>query len=668
VLILIMNPELLLVSICGFVGLSIVLIPLLPANLKSVTALFFIMLNALVTSVPAIQALFGMEYHLTFFGGSNFGNILIEIDPLSAWFMLIINFTLINGALYGTGYMKAYKKQPNNLTIHWIMFVVFHASMLWVCMLRNGFAFLVAWEIMTLASLILVLFDHDKANTLQAGLNYLVQMHIGVAFLTIAFIWVFVTQQNASFDGIATLMQGNNPYWVILFFFLGFGIKAGFVPLHTWLPYAHPAAPSHVSGVMSGVIVKMGIYGIIRIAMMIDQHTLKLGLILVMLSAATTLYGILNASVHRDFKKMLAYCTTENIGIVGMGIGIALIGKGINNNTVLVLGLASALLHTLNHSLYKSLLFFTAGNIYLKTHTRNMELLGGLVRYMPHTAIIFLIGALAIGGMPPFNGFVSKFLIYSGFIETFSNRDISLNALMIMCIAILSMAGGVSLLTFTKAFGTIFLGETRTEFIHRPAEVHLLMRAPLYIIIVIMLLIGIFPIVVLKPIFNIIQAMSPASLLMPYSGIGETLAWVGRASLILIGIIALLLIIRSKAFSKKVVVVTPTWGCGYVAPTPAMQYTGKSFSKSLAKLFGFITIENKKYEELKTISIFPSPRTYASFYLEFFETRLFDPVIKQFLRFLNYFSFIHNGKIQLYVLYGLIFMVILIVLSFINVL
>ncbi len=663
-----MNPEFIVFGTCGFVVLSILLIPLLRANLKSVTALFLIFINALLTSVPAIGALMGNSFTLEIFGGPNFGNILLEIDPLSAWFILIINITLINGAIYGIGYMKAYEKQTGNLSLHWIMFVIFHASMLWVCMLHNGFAFLIAWEIMTLSSLILVMFNQNKASTMQAGVNYMVQMHIGVAFLTLAFIWIFVNQQTSDFQGIAAFLQGQHTYWVILFFFVGFGIKAGFIPLHTWLPYAHPAAPSHVSGVMSGVIVKMGIYGIVRIAMMINTDALVPGIMLMMISAATTLYGILNASVHRDFKKMLAFCTTENIGIIGMGIGLALIGKALDNQALFVFGFAAALIHVLNHSLYKSLLFFAAGNIYTKTHTRNMELLGGLIRQMPQTAIIFLIGALAIGGLPPFNGFVSKFLVYSGFVEAFRNQDMALNALMIIGITILSMAGGVSLLTFTKAFGTIFLGEPRSEIIHRTGEVSLMMRVPLYAIVLLMLLIGIFPAVIVNPVLSIISRFTPTGLIMPFADITGVLTLVGRASLLLIALIVLLYFIRSLAFRRKPVEITPTWGCGYVAPGPAMQYTGKSFSKSLAKLFGFITIENKKYKELKTVSIFPSPRTYASYYLEFFETRIIDPVIRQFLRLFNYFTFIHNGKIQFYVLYGLLFMVILIILSFINVL
>jgi hydrogenase-4 component B len=663
-----MNTEFVIVSICGFVGLSIILIPLLPARLKSVTALVIIGLNALLTTLPAVQVLLGGSFQHLLSGGANLGTILLEIDPLSAWFILIINLTLVNGAIYGAGYMQAYETRRGDLSLHWIMFVIFHASMLWVCMLRNSFAFLIAWEIMTLSSLILILFDHAKANTLKAGLNYLVQMHLGIAFLTSAFIWVFVVQNTADFSGLTAFVQSAQGTWVMLLFFLGFGIKAGFIPLHTWLPYAHPAAPSHVSGVMSGVIVKMGIYGILRIAMNISHHVLTMGFVLVMLSAATTLYGILNASVHRDFKKMLAFCTTENIGIIGMGIGMALVGKGFHNDLLVFLGFAAALLHTLNHSLYKSLLFFASGNIYLKTHTRNMELLGGIIRYMPHTAVLFLIGALAIGGLPPLNGFISKFLIYSGFIEAFKLHDTVLSALMIVCTAILSMAGGVSMLTFTKAFGTIFLGEPRTTHSHQPNEVTFWMLIPLYLIVLMLFLIGFFPTIVFTFLHTIIQTMGSIPPAFSIYSMEATLTMAGRASLILTGLIAVLWLIRKKVSQNKEVETAPTWGCGYVAPNPVMQYTGKSFSKGLAKLFGFITIEDKKFKELGTASVFPSPRSYASYYLEFFETRIFEPLIRQFLRFFNFFSFIHNGKIQFYVLYGLLFVVILIILSVIHVL
>jgi len=284
-------------------------------------------------------------------------------------------------------------------------------------MLQHGLAFLIAWELMSLSSLMLVMFEHQKKDTLKAGLNYMVQMHVGVVLLSVAFIWAYFEEGSFDFLAIGSFFKENTNVWMFLLFFGGFGIKAGFIPLHSWLPHAHPAAPSHVSGVMSGVIVKMGIYGILRVALMLESNWILIGASLLVLSIATGLYGILNAAVHRDFKKMLAYCTIENIGIIGAGIGLFLLGKGTANPMLAIVGLSAALLHTLNHSLYKSLLFFSVGSVYQATHTRDMEKLGGLIGRMPQTAFCFLIGALAIGGLPPLNGFVSEFLLYNGFME-----------------------------------------------------------------------------------------------------------------------------------------------------------------------------------------------------------------------------------------------------------
>lgn len=297
-----------------------------------------------------------------------------------------------------------------------------------------------------------------------------------------------------------------------------------------------------------------------------------------------------------------------------------------------------------------------------------MDHFGGLIRLMPHTAVFFLIGAIAIGGLPPLNGFVSKFLVYSGFFESFRHQDTGLSALLIICTAVLSMAGGVSLLTFTKAFGTIFLGSPRVDQKPCPGDVPFSMRIPLYIIAALMLVTGIFPLLVLEPVFAVIQSFGPSGEFIRPAGMVNSLTGVGWSSLVLLLFIGALLLLRKIITAKRQVETGPTWGCGYIAPTPALQYTGKSFSKSLAKLFGFITLEGKKYDELETGSIFPAPRNYASFYLEFIETRLIDPFIRQYLRIFNYFSFIHNGKIQVYVLYGFFFVILLIVLSFMKIL
>jgi NADH:ubiquinone oxidoreductase subunit 5 (subunit L)/multisubunit Na+/H+ antiporter MnhA subunit len=354
-----------------------------------------------------------------------------------------------------------------------------------------------------------------------------------------------------------------------------------------------------------------------------------------------------------------------------MGIGLGMIGKGIGNQYILFIGFAGALLHTLNHSLYKSLLFFAAGNVYQQTHTRNMEHLGGLIKKMPGTAFFFLAGALAICGLPPFNGFVSEFLIYSGLIEGIKSNNAQFSSLMIMCVAGLAIVGGISLLSFTKAFGTIFLGSPRTVLPHEPKEVPGIMRLPLYIIFSLMLLIGIFPNIVLIPIASVVSVFDASvstTAAATFSPLATTLSMVGRVSLAMLLLTFLIYFIKKRIAVQSPTTYFPTWGCGYALPNTRMQYTGKSFSKMLAKLFNFITTEKKKYREIEANAIFPETRRYHSHYIEFFETHLIDKANNRLIGFFNYFTFIHNGKIQMYILYGFFFIVVLIVATFFNLL
>lgn len=648
-------------------------LPFLPSKIKSSVAFFFVILIAFITSLLALSALSGSPEEFIFYGGGTFGNIRIRIDSLSAWFILIVNFTCVTGALYGIGYMKSHEDQKANSSLHWISFVVFQVSMLSVCVLHNSLAFLIAWELMSISSLLLVMFEHYKPDTLKAGINYLVQMHIGVALLSISFIWVYFSEGSFDFANIAFFFNHHSSRMVLilfLLFFIGFGIKAGFITLHTWLPHAHPAAPSHVSGVMSGVIVKMGIYGILRIVFYLNTDLILIGKSILIVSVITAFYGILNAAVHRDFKRMLAFCTIENIGIIGMGIGIGMIGKGINNQYLMLIGFAGALLHTLNHSLYKSLLFYTVGNIYKQTHTRNMEHLGGLIKKMPSTAFFFLCGGLAIGGLPPFNGFISEFLIYSGLIEGMGSDNVQFSSMIMLCIAGLAITGGISILTFTKTFGTIFLGSPRTELDYQPKEVSILMRIPLILILTVILVIGVFPNSVLNSVLAVASNMGrPDSAFSEKTlTISPLLIIIGRVSLLLITLTALIYFIRTKIAGSKSSIYTPTWGCGYVVPNTRMQYTAKSFSKSFAKLFSFIVTEKKKYFEIGNTKIFPHPRSYKSNYEEFFEKNFITRINNRILTFMNYFMFIHNGKLQMYILYGFFFIIILITATFFNLL
>jgi hydrogenase-4 component B len=636
-------------------------IPLLPHSTRSKANFIFVLLMAVITSIPAIKALTGNTIEIVISKALVFGNISFQIDSLSAWFILIINLTCINGAFYGIGYMKQYSEQRSNLSMHWILFLLFQSSMLWVCIVQNGLAFLVVWELMSISSFLLVIFEHQKKATLKAGINYLVQMHIGVLFLAAAFIWVYYAEGSFEFSAIEKFFSSNPNLWLFILFFVGFGIKAGFIPLHSWLPQAHPAAPSHISGVMSGVIVKLGIYGIFRMIFFLKQDYTLIGEIIITLSVLTGLYGILNSSVHRDFKKMLAYCTIENIGIIGIGLGIGLMGIGTGNAVMIILGFGGALLHTLNHSLFKSLLFFTAGSVYQQTHTRDMEKLGGLIRTMPQTAMLFLAGAMAIGGLPPFNGFVSEFLIYSGILLGIKSISILYISLMIFTLAGLALIGGISMLTFTKSFGTIFLGNPRTHLHQQPREVSLGMRLPQYFILFIMLSIGLFPqfyfSIVNEIVLQFIPAASAASNLIPSSFL-NSISSIGKFSMLFILLLLVIYAVRKSVSRTRQISTNTTWGCGYAAPNARMQYTGKSFSKSLGKLLNFIILEKKKYKEISAGEIFPAERKHSSHYNDFFVTRIFNGIVDRLLYSMNYFQFIQNGKIQMYILYGIFFIVV----------
>lgn len=645
-----MIVESLLISFAGAA-----LIPILPTGARSITTFLIVLVNAILTSLPALAAMSGQPMDVVLQGGPFFGDVALRLDALSAWFVLIVNVTCVNGALYGIGYMKTYHHQGAKLALHWPLFIVFQVSMLWVCLLQHGLAFLIAWELMSLSSLLLVMFEHEKKQTLQAGINYMVQMHVGVTLLTVAFIWVYFSEGSFDFSAIGSFFEGNKNGWLFLLFFGGFGIKAGFIPLHSWLPHAHPAAPSHVSGVMSGVIVKMGIYGLIRVAMQLEAELLLIGAVLLTLSVITGLYGILSAALRRDFKMMLAYCTIENIGIIGAGIGLFLIGKGMQNPTLAGLGLAAALFHTLNHSLYKSLLFFAAGSVYQQTHTRDMEQLGGLARKMPQTAFFFLVGSLAIGGLPPLNGFVSEFLMYRSFLQGLQLGSNYLTTLMVLSMAGLAIIGGISMLAFTKSFGVIFLGNPRKMPAHEPGEVSWVMRLPQYGIVLMMLAIGLFPQYFLGWCFHLEGLLGLKPDPVVFKAVETTLRNVGLYSLVFFVLVLSVFILWKMNLVSRPSQVKPTWGCGYVAPNNRMQYTGKSFSKTLGKLLGFIVCEKKRYKEISPDEIFPRKRSYDSHYHDFFEKHLIEQLTRPIFRTMDWFQFIQNGRIHYYVIYGVIF-------------
>lgn len=648
------------IALAIVVPIALCAISLVSVRWKGVVALIVLGIIALVSSVAAIKALIYNPLELVFAGNSITGAIPIRIDGLSAWFLLTVNVVVMAGGLFGLQYMKVYKKQDNNLSLHWIALTLLHLALVMVCTVQNSVIFLISWEMMAVSAFLALIFEHDKVMTLKAGLNYLIQSHICIVLIMIAFVWVAARTGSFDFKAISTFTAGQKAIGsVVLFtlFFIGFGLKAGFIPLHTWLPHAHPAAPSHISGIMSGVIVKMGIYGIFRVLFLIHTNFLVIAILVMMVSMATGIYGILNAAVHRDIKRMLAYCTIENIGIIGIGISVGLAGVHFQQPLIALLGLGGALLHVLNHALYKSLLFFAGGAVYRKIHTRDMDKMGGLMRQMPQTSFLFLMGALAISGIPPFNGFVSEYLIYNGLLRGLTTGSVAVTIMMVLALGALSVMGGLSILTFSKTFGTIFLGTPRSELPSLAKEVSWKMLLPQYLLVVGMMSVAFLPVFYLHAVGDIVsQGFAgtgiTASLIDDCSG-GVTSIIIASAGFI--GGVGLLWLIRWSLTQRKPQTIEVTWGCAYQTPNERMQYTGKSFSKPLSKIFSFLVVEEKRYSELSEGEVFPVRRKYFSNYIDFIEHQIIDPFVHRLLYLSNYLKFIQNGRVQWYVLYGVIF-------------
>ncbi len=647
-----------------FLAIPVLVIILAPfLKVKGTVRIVFlaVVLNALLSGYFALQALSGQLLEFNFAGSLATGLVNLRIDALSGWFILIINFVLITGGFYGLFYMKSYKEQQNNLRLHWVVFLLLHTALLSLCVVQNSMVFLIAWEIMALSAFLAVTFEHEKMATIKAGLNYLIQSHFSILFLMIGFIWVAFKTGSYDFNAITAYSTANpGGIAIVLFivFFIGFSIKAGFVPFHTWLPYAHPAAPSHISGIMSGVMIKIGIFGILRMITLIKVNYYAAGLIILTFSVISGLYGVMLAIMQHNLKKLLAYHSIENIGIIGMGIGIGCIGLGNGNYMLASLGFAGGLLHTWNHALFKSLLFFTAGNVYQATHTLHIEHLGGLIKKMPQTAFLFLIAAIAISGIPPFNGFISEFIIYSGFYNWMHGSMLGPLMAIVFSVLALVLIGGLALLCFTKAFGIVFLGQARHHFHHEVKEVSILQLLPLYLIAFFIVFIGVFPQFFLNALSKPVQLFTgiPSQTVIPFQDqIGGILLPVTVGTWIFIGIVAVTYFVRKLATRNRKVAIGPTWGCAYIAQNQKQQYTAGSFVRSYSKLFKIFLLSSKSEEEVH--GIFPTGGTYETHIYDHLEKYLIDNPIAAYKSLLGKFSFLQNGRLQFYILYGIVFIV-----------
>ena len=607
---------------------------------------------------------------LNFGQDSIFHDINVVIDPISAFFILIILIMGIISMVYAKGYLKPYVAQGKNINYHIMFFVTLVLSMLAVVTCQNALFFIVCWEIMSLSSFFLVIFENDKKEILDAGVKYLVFMHISVLFIIVVFGILSIKSGSYDFASFAPILKNNRHFADIIFLlaFIGFGIKSGFVPFHNWLPDAHPAAPSHVSAIMSGVMIKTGVYGILRIISLIGAPSKFIAYFVLIISLITALYGVLYAISQNDFKRMLAYSSIENIGIIGIGLGTGLIGLAYNQPMIAFLGFTGSALHTLNHSVFKELLFFAAGNVYLKTHTKNMEVLGGLIKTMPYTAGFFLLASLAICALPPLNGFVSEIMIYFSLFKGLEINIFSNFIILAFGIASLALVGTMAILCFTKAFSVIFLGNQRNTKPAAPEnDCDIFMLAPMGVLSIIALVIGLFPQYVVKmlilPVFKVVSpayVQNPAMAentkmlsksLFEQAAFLQTLSFIAFALLVAIALLLFLKISLNKKIEKA-----ETWGCGYNRADYHAQYTASSYVSPFLSMLK--PLFKKVFNIEKPRKIFPSSAHFSLSIEDIEEAYLIKPVLKFDEWFLSKFEKLQDGNLQAYLKYALIFLAI----------
>ncbi|HEY5955802.1 MAG TPA: proton-conducting transporter membrane subunit [Polyangiaceae bacterium] len=499
------------------------------------------------------------------------------VDPLSAFFLVPLFVMGGLAACFGCIYLEEHA--PNrNLAVPWAAFNTMLAGMVLVLIARHALPFLFAWEVMSVAAFVLIAFDHQEPEVQRASYIYLIAAHVGVTCLLGLFLVLGARAESFEFGAMLRMPVPTNGSAALLFglALVGFGAKAGVFPLHVWLPEAHGAAPTHVSAVMSGVLVKMGVYGLLRAVLLIGGPRPYWGPVMMLLGVIGGLVGIGCSLYQRDIKRLLAYSTVENIGLICLGLGTAFWCKTSDRPEVATLALIGALLHVWNHAAMKGLMFLGAGSLAHRCHTRDLERLGGLWRRMPQTGIVILLGSVAMAGLPPLNGLLSEWLILSGLMRAALSSVGGVAVALVVTIGAVSLIGAMAALGFARLVGVALLGEPRSKAAAAAHEPSRWMRLPMYLTAALCMGIALRPTPVIDLFHGVAaqflgyKAVSVATLgLEPVATINRVLLGACIGSMCLV---ALLGRRRDQAASE-------TWGCGYVAPTARMQYTGRGFSE-----------------------------------------------------------------------------------------
>lgn len=578
------------------------------------------------------------------------GTVELGVDALSVLFLVPVFVMGGLGAVYGLGYWPQPRRRHSarRLQFFWGLLV---AGMTLLVVSRHALVFLLGWEVMALAAFFLISAEDHRAECRWAGWLYLISTHVSTLLLFALFaLWRWATGSFSLTPAAAGMIPLGAVYALFLLTVSGFGIKAGVMPFHYWLPTAHAAAPSHVSAMMSGVVIKMGIYGLVRFFALLPDLPMACGGCILAMGAISGIAGVLFAIGQHDLKRLLAYHSIENIGIILMGLGLAMLGRSAGRPEWIALGLAGCLLHVWNHGLFKSLLFLCAGSVVHAARTREIDRLGGLGKTMPWTSAMFLIGAVAICGLPPLNGFVSEWFIYLGVLQT-SVRGEGIGSATVLAAPVLATIGALAVACFVKVYGAVFLGSARTSAAAHAAESPWTMRLPLAVLAVGCVLVGLAPRLVCPMLDAAIAAWAPE---MPPGGMAlaslaplDVLGWITLTLVGLIGLGAIVLAACSRRLEWG-----PTWDCGYAEPSVRMQYTASSFAQTIVGMFRWVLHGRMRQPEVR--GIFPERSSLHSHVDDPVLDGVLLPATRSVARGFHWFHRFQQGLTQHYVLYILV--------------
>lgn len=545
--------------------------------------------------------------------------IVFRIDALGAFFMAwSLPLTLL-GTIYAVGYLKPYFVKGRHGGPHFALLNMTQVAFVLIYSVQNALVFLLAWEVAAVAAWLLVIWDYPNQKIRFAGFNYLVSTHVGMFVLVAAFMLLHSETDSLDFRTFGIFLSQESPVRGALFLLLGvsFALKSAFYPFHTWLPRAHSAAPAHVSALMSGVIHKAGLFGFLRFSLLMGKPDEWMGWSVLGFGALSAFFGVINTTTQRDLKRMLGYSSTENVGIAAMGFGIGYLGWTWDVPALVFCGFAGGLLHLLNHAFFKCLLFYAAGAIYRATHSVDIERLGGLAKRLPRTAMLFLLGGAAISALPPFNGFISEFILFSGFysgLASTAHGDLAF----VSAATVLAFAGVVSSFSIIRAFGLSFLGQPRDKSIHRGEDPPPSMLWTMVLHGFGILILGLIPGVggwFIRETLRLFPIVGLESTRLP---IPPEIIWGSR--ILALAMVAFTALAWSRARKART---SPTWGCGYTAASARMQYTGSSFSGRLAELWNsFLPVLRR--DRIRR-ELFPQqPGNLATHHVDAVERRIFE--------------------------------------------